>query len=113
MDLDTLRAIIESKRELDGLPVVANASFGHTTPQFTFPIGGYGKITCRQRRRGATHRRALGRSFLGGSRTAPTGGFRAFGAADASTYPRFRLRALCWVFVPSRRRSRLPGPVAS
>jgi muramoyltetrapeptide carboxypeptidase LdcA involved in peptidoglycan recycling len=44
MDLDTLRAIIESKRELDGLPVFANASFGHTTPQFTFPIGGYGRL---------------------------------------------------------------------
>jgi muramoyltetrapeptide carboxypeptidase len=44
VDLDTLRAIIEGKRELDGLPVVANASFGHTTPQFTFPIGGYGTL---------------------------------------------------------------------
>jgi muramoyltetrapeptide carboxypeptidase len=44
MSLDTLKAIIESKRELDGLPVVANASFGHTTPQFTFPIGGYGRL---------------------------------------------------------------------
>ena len=44
VDLDTLKAIIEGKRELDGLPVVANASFGHTTPQFTFPIGGYGRL---------------------------------------------------------------------
>jgi muramoyltetrapeptide carboxypeptidase len=44
MDLDTLTAIIESKRELDAIPVVANASFGHTTPQFTFPIGGYGSL---------------------------------------------------------------------
>lgn len=44
MDLDTLTAIIGSKRELEGLPVVANASFGHTTPQFTFPIGGYGRL---------------------------------------------------------------------
>ena len=44
MDLDTLQAIIESKRELEGIPVIANASFGHTTPQFTFPIGGYGKL---------------------------------------------------------------------
>ena len=47
IDLETLRAIIESKRELDGLPVVANASFGHTTPQFTFPIGGYGRLLAR------------------------------------------------------------------
>ncbi len=44
MDLDTLKAIIESKRELGGVPVVANASFGHTTPQFTFPIGGHGRL---------------------------------------------------------------------
>lgn len=44
MDLDTLEAIVESKRELAGIPVVANASFGHTTPQFTFPIGGHGRL---------------------------------------------------------------------
>ena len=44
MDLETLSAIIESKRELDGMPVVANASFGHTTPGFTFPIGGHGRL---------------------------------------------------------------------
>src|SRR5215213_1665698 len=41
---DTLTAIIESKRELDNMPIVAGASFGHTTPQFTFPIGGYGRL---------------------------------------------------------------------
>ena len=44
MDLDTLKAIIGSKRELARMPVVANASFGHTTPQFTFPIGGHGRL---------------------------------------------------------------------
>jgi len=44
MDQDTLTAIVESKPELDGLPVVASASFGHTTPQFTFPMGGYGSL---------------------------------------------------------------------
>src|SRR5215210_5492747 len=44
MDQDTLTAIVESKRELDGIPIVAGASFGHTTPQFTFPIGGYGSL---------------------------------------------------------------------
>ena len=41
---ETLETIIRSKRELDGIPVVADASFGHTTPQFTFPIGGYGRL---------------------------------------------------------------------
>lgn len=44
MDLDTMKAIVRSKRELEGMPVIANASFGHTTPQFTFPIGGYGRV---------------------------------------------------------------------
>jgi muramoyltetrapeptide carboxypeptidase LdcA involved in peptidoglycan recycling len=44
MDQETLMAIVESKRELEGMPVVAGASFGHTTPQFTFPIGGYGSL---------------------------------------------------------------------
>ncbi|MGH3147779.1 MAG: S66 family peptidase [Rubrobacter sp.] len=44
MELDTLKAIVGSKRELAGMPVVANASFGHTTPEFTFPIGGYGRV---------------------------------------------------------------------
>ncbi|MBA2781856.1 MAG: LD-carboxypeptidase, partial [Rubrobacteraceae bacterium] len=43
-DPDTLTAIVESKRELEGMPIVASASFGHTTPQFTFPIGGYGSL---------------------------------------------------------------------
>jgi muramoyltetrapeptide carboxypeptidase len=48
MDQETLIAIVESKRELDGMPVVAGASFGHTTPQFTFPIGGYGSLHAAQ-----------------------------------------------------------------
>jgi len=50
VDLDTLTAIIESKRELDEMPVVANVSFGHTTPGFTFPIGGYGRVRTAERR---------------------------------------------------------------
>ena len=29
---------------LAGLPAAAEASFGHTTPQFTFPIGGTGRL---------------------------------------------------------------------
>ena len=44
MDPDTLMAIVGSKRELHGKLVVAGASFGHTTPQFAFPIGGYGRL---------------------------------------------------------------------
>ena len=44
VDLETLSEIVRGKRDLAGIPVVANASFGHTTPQFTFPIGGAGSL---------------------------------------------------------------------
>ena len=44
MDRETLAEIVHTKPELDGIPVVANASFGHTTPAFTFPIGGTGAL---------------------------------------------------------------------
>ena len=35
-----LEQIVATKPELSRLPVVANVDFGHTTPIFTFPIGG-------------------------------------------------------------------------
>ncbi len=44
VDADTLDTIIGGKPELAGIPVIADASFGHTTPQFTFPIGGRGRL---------------------------------------------------------------------
>jgi muramoyltetrapeptide carboxypeptidase LdcA involved in peptidoglycan recycling len=44
MDRETLAEIIRSKPELDNIPVIFNASFGHTTPAFTFPIGGTGTL---------------------------------------------------------------------
>lgn len=44
MDLETLAEIIRGKPELERIPVIANASFGHTTPNFTFPIGGTGSL---------------------------------------------------------------------
>ncbi|MGA2488682.1 MAG: S66 peptidase family protein [Anaerolineales bacterium] len=44
MEQEMLIKIIRSKPELIGIPVIANADFGHTTPQFTFPIGGKGKL---------------------------------------------------------------------
>ncbi len=37
---DKLTNIIKTKRELDNLPVIGNADFGHTDPKITFPIGG-------------------------------------------------------------------------
>ena len=44
MEIDSLVKIIKSKKELDNIPVLANVDFGHTSPMFTFPIGGYVEI---------------------------------------------------------------------
>ncbi|KHE68600.1 S66 peptidase family protein [Halobacillus sp. BBL2006] len=44
MTMSLLKEIILSKEELRHIPVIAQASFGHTTPRFTFPIGGEAKI---------------------------------------------------------------------
>ena len=44
MDLEALEEIVRGKPELARIPVIANASFGHTTPEFTFPIGGTGSL---------------------------------------------------------------------
>ena len=41
---EQLTKIIKTKKELNDMPVVANVNFGHTTPQFTFPIGGKAKL---------------------------------------------------------------------
>jgi muramoyltetrapeptide carboxypeptidase LdcA involved in peptidoglycan recycling len=40
MTRELLTAVVRSKSELIGIPVVANLDFGHTVPVFTFPIGG-------------------------------------------------------------------------
>ena len=44
MDQETLVAIVTSKRELDGIPIVANIDFGHTDPMRTIPVGGHATI---------------------------------------------------------------------
>ena len=41
---EKLIKIIKTKKELDNIPIIANADIGHTTPQFTFPIGGSAKL---------------------------------------------------------------------
>jgi muramoyltetrapeptide carboxypeptidase LdcA involved in peptidoglycan recycling len=41
---ELLQKIIASKNELKGLPILANVDFGHTSPMFTFPIGGKVKM---------------------------------------------------------------------
>jgi muramoyltetrapeptide carboxypeptidase len=40
MTRELLEQVVASKPELARLPVIANVDFGHTTPVFTFPIGG-------------------------------------------------------------------------
>jgi muramoyltetrapeptide carboxypeptidase LdcA involved in peptidoglycan recycling len=39
--------LIRSKVELNNIPVIAGADFGHTTPIFTFPIGGKAKLVAK------------------------------------------------------------------
>lgn len=40
IDLEKLKCIINTKNELKNIPIIANVDFGHTSPMFTFPIGG-------------------------------------------------------------------------
>jgi muramoyltetrapeptide carboxypeptidase len=42
---EKLLSMIQSKKELCELPIIANVDFGHTTPLITFPIGGQAHIT--------------------------------------------------------------------
>ncbi|EJS76299.1 S66 family peptidase [Bacillus cereus] len=42
--IEDIQEMFASKSELTHIPIIANASFGHTTPIFTFPIGGRAKI---------------------------------------------------------------------
>lgn len=41
---EILTKIIKTKSELNSIPVIANADFGHTDPKITFPIGGRAEI---------------------------------------------------------------------
>ena len=44
MTKDKWIKMIKNKPELDKIPIIAGADFGHTTPIITFPIGGYAKL---------------------------------------------------------------------
>lgn len=50
VSLEALHAIFKSKKELANLPIVANTDFGHTTPSFTFPIGGHATLIADEER---------------------------------------------------------------
>ncbi len=39
--------LIKSKPELENIPVIAGADFGHTTPIITFPVGGEAKLVAK------------------------------------------------------------------
>ncbi len=45
MNLEKIKHIINTKKELENIPIVYNANFGHTNPIFTFPIGGTMQMT--------------------------------------------------------------------
>ena len=44
MSIKKWQEIFETKRELNNIPIIINADIGHTTPIFTFPIGGDANI---------------------------------------------------------------------
>lgn len=41
MTIEKWKMLFKSKSKLKQIPIIVNANFGHTTPIFTFPIGGY------------------------------------------------------------------------
>jgi muramoyltetrapeptide carboxypeptidase LdcA involved in peptidoglycan recycling len=45
MTIEKLKYIIQTKKELKSIPIVANVDFGHSNPFITFPIGGTVKIS--------------------------------------------------------------------
>ena len=49
MNYDKWNKIIESKSELQNIPIIINADIGHTTPIFTFPIGGNANIVAKDK----------------------------------------------------------------
>ncbi len=44
MNYDKWKIIFETKKELKNIPIIIDTNFGHTTPIFTYPIGGYAYI---------------------------------------------------------------------
>ena len=44
MNFEKWKEIVETKKELKNIPIIIGADFGHTTPAFTFPIGGNADI---------------------------------------------------------------------
>ena len=45
MNREKWEMMIKNKKELDNIPIIVDADFGHTTPIFTFPIGGMARMS--------------------------------------------------------------------
>ena len=45
---DKLEKIIKTKKELEKIPVIYGADFGHTTPTVTFPVGGSARLMAKK-----------------------------------------------------------------
>ena len=46
---ELLKKIVSTKKELEGIPIIANVDFGHTSPMITFPIGGKIEISAEKK----------------------------------------------------------------
>lgn len=44
MDLNTIKRIVTTKKQLQKIPIIYNVDFGHVIPSTTFPIGGVAQI---------------------------------------------------------------------
>jgi len=49
MTENQLAHILQSKKELQNIPIIANADFGHTNPKATIPIGGMVRMQASQK----------------------------------------------------------------
>ena len=49
MNYNKWKEIFETKKELHNIPIIIDADFGHTTPIFTFPIGGNACISANEK----------------------------------------------------------------
>lgn len=47
MTRDLLTQMVKSKKDLEGIPVIANVVCSHTAPMSTFPIGGSVRISAK------------------------------------------------------------------
>ena len=50
MNYEKWKKITEGKSELQNIPIIINADIGHTTPIFTFPIGGNANIVANDKK---------------------------------------------------------------